>query len=282
MARKIFEVAFVQSRNLGLEWYPVPQATVDFEVTGADDPLTLQRLRDAVSGPFAATQKKINELIASRARHIARPSLNARTRKEDARLIDSGNRQIQRWLDEFKKEADVLLDQFAKRGEGRSKLGLGVVLQDSARPQPSTRRRSTIATLKPRRFTTPSMPCRVWAMDAGARSLRICGTRRMWMPSSQAPWRTLGNSRRAALQARVGAGTGLPWSSCILARPNGNSWTPVCMGAAPRPLCSRRGRRRQKVSQSSLPDLPPLLPTVALSALAAVAPTFVLAWNAGR
>jgi hypothetical protein len=115
MARKIFEVAFVQSRNLGLESYPVPQATVEFEVTGADDPLTLQRLRDAVSGPFAATQKKINELIAARAGQIARLSLDARTRKEDARLIDSGNRQIQRWLDEFKQEAEALLDDFAKQ-----------------------------------------------------------------------------------------------------------------------------------------------------------------------
>lgn len=115
MPRKTFEFAFVQSRNLEQKWYPVKQATVEFELTGADDPLTLQRLRDTVAAPFAATQKKINDMIPSRAGQIAKLSLNARARKEDLRLIDSGNEQIQRWLDEFKAEADGLLDDFAKQ-----------------------------------------------------------------------------------------------------------------------------------------------------------------------
>lgn len=115
MAKKTFEFAFVQGRNLEQKWYPVQQATVEFELTGADDPLTLQRLRDAVAGPFAATQKKINEMIPSRAGQIAKLSLNARARKEDVRLIDSGNQQIQRWLEDFKKEADGLLDHFAQQ-----------------------------------------------------------------------------------------------------------------------------------------------------------------------
>ena len=37
MAKKTFEFAFVQSRNLEQKWYPVAQATVEFELTGADD-----------------------------------------------------------------------------------------------------------------------------------------------------------------------------------------------------------------------------------------------------
>jgi hypothetical protein len=46
LAKKTFEFASVHSHNLEQKWYPVKQATVEFEVTGADDPQALQRLID--------------------------------------------------------------------------------------------------------------------------------------------------------------------------------------------------------------------------------------------
>lgn len=107
-----FDFAFVQRENLGLRWFPVSQATVTFKVTGASDPLTLQRMRDAVSSDFKDTQKKVNDCIRSRAGQIRQLSLNARARREDARLVDAGNQQIRRLLDEFKKAADARLAAF--------------------------------------------------------------------------------------------------------------------------------------------------------------------------
>jgi hypothetical protein len=109
-----FDFAFVLNQNLNLKWFPVSQASVTFKVTGADDPLTLQRMRDAVFPEFRDTQKNINEFIRSRDGQISRLSLNARGRKEDVQLVDGGNKVIQKFLDEFKKEADDKLDAFVR------------------------------------------------------------------------------------------------------------------------------------------------------------------------
>jgi len=118
-----FDFDFVLNQNLGLKWFPVSQASVTFEVKGDDDPLTLQRMRDAVFPAFKVTQKKVNDLIRARAGQVAVLSLNARARKEDARLIDAGNQQIQKYLDEFERSADALLDAFVlKEAKSAQKL----------------------------------------------------------------------------------------------------------------------------------------------------------------
>lgn len=114
MAKK-FDFAFVLAKNLGLPHFPVSQAMATFTVTGDEDPLTLQQMRDAVHPQFVATQKKVNDFIQSRNGQIARLGFNDRLRKQDGRLIDEGNKTIQRFLDDFKKAADGELETFERK-----------------------------------------------------------------------------------------------------------------------------------------------------------------------
>ena len=114
MANK-FDFDFVQSKNLNLKFFPVSQASVTFTVTGAQDPTTLQLMRDAVHPEFLKTQKKINDFILSRAGEVQRLSFNQRRQKKDEQLIDGGNQAIQRFLTEFKAAADDALDVFQRK-----------------------------------------------------------------------------------------------------------------------------------------------------------------------
>jgi len=114
MANK-FDFAFVLKDNLNLKYFPVSQAMVTFTVTGDDDPLTLQLMRDAVHGEFVKTQTKVNNFIKSRNAEIFRLGINQRAQKKDVQLIDSGNQTIQNFLNDFKKAADALLDAFQRK-----------------------------------------------------------------------------------------------------------------------------------------------------------------------
>lgn len=114
MAKK-FDVAFVLPKNIDLKYFPVSQAHATFTVTGDDDPLTLQLMRDAIRDDFIATQKKINDFIVSRNAQVMRLGFNERRQKKDAQLIDAGNQTIQKMLADFKKDADAALDDFARK-----------------------------------------------------------------------------------------------------------------------------------------------------------------------
>ncbi len=111
--------AFVLTENLDLKFFQVPQAIVEISVEGAEDPLTHQRLRDAVSDEFAATQKKVNEFIHSRDLQISRLGVNERKRQK-ATLIKTGNDTIQRLLAEFKQNAEENLAAFARKETARA------------------------------------------------------------------------------------------------------------------------------------------------------------------
>ena len=110
----IIKFAFIQSDNLNRQYFQVPQAIVNIAVEGAEDPLTHQRLRDAVSDEFAATQKKVNDFITSRDVQISRLGVNERKRRKNT-LIKSGNDTIQRLLAEFKTSAEAELEKFARQ-----------------------------------------------------------------------------------------------------------------------------------------------------------------------
>ena len=114
MANK-FDFAFVLSKNIDLKYFPVSQASVTFTVTGDDDPLTLQLMRDAAHGEFVKTQKKINDFIQSRNGEISRLGFNERRQHKDAQLIDGGNQSIQKFLADFKKDADGELAAFVRQ-----------------------------------------------------------------------------------------------------------------------------------------------------------------------
>ena len=77
MAKK-FDVAFVLPKNIDLKYFPVSQAHATFTVTGDDDPLTLQLMRDAIRPEFVTTQKKINDFIVSRNAQVMRLGFNER------------------------------------------------------------------------------------------------------------------------------------------------------------------------------------------------------------
>ena len=115
-----FDFAFVQSKNIGLKYFPVSQATVTFTVSGAEDELTLQQMRDAVHPKFLETQKKINDFIASRSVQVQRLGVNERRQKKDEQLIDAGNQSIQRFLGEFKKAADGELAAYVRAQEAKN------------------------------------------------------------------------------------------------------------------------------------------------------------------
>ncbi|MBS1856755.1 MAG: hypothetical protein JST11_15410 [Acidobacteria bacterium] len=110
-----FDFAFVQTQNLKLKFFPVNQAIVTFTVTGDDDPLTLQLMRDACSAEFVKTQKKVNEFIKARNGEISRLSFNDRRAKKHEKLFESGNQTIQKFLDEFKQAANGELEAFARK-----------------------------------------------------------------------------------------------------------------------------------------------------------------------
>jgi len=113
MANK-FDFAFVLDKNIGLRYFPVSQAYATFTVTGSEDPLTLQQMRDAVHPKFVETQKKINDFIQSRNAQISR--LGAKELKRTgAQLIDGGNQAIQKFLGDFKKIADDQLEAFKRQ-----------------------------------------------------------------------------------------------------------------------------------------------------------------------
>lgn len=105
---------FVLTENLKLRFFQVPQAIVEIAVEGAEDPLTHQRMRDAVSGEFAVTQKKVNDFIKQRDLQISRLGVNERKRRK-ADLIKTGNDTIQRDLAEFKTSAEAKLAEFARK-----------------------------------------------------------------------------------------------------------------------------------------------------------------------
>ena len=109
-----FDFAFVLDKNIGLKYFPVSQALVTFTVTGEEDPVTLQQMRDAVHGKFTVTQKKVNDFIQSRNGIIAKLGFNERRQKKDVQLIDSGNVTIQKFLADFKKAADGELAAFQR------------------------------------------------------------------------------------------------------------------------------------------------------------------------
>src|SRR5580698_10000491 len=109
-----FDFDFVLNKNIELKYFPVTQASVTFTVTGDDDPMTLQLMRDAVHPEFVKTQKKINEFIESRNAQISRLGFNERRQHKDAQLIDGGNQTIQKFLAEFKKGADDDLAAFVR------------------------------------------------------------------------------------------------------------------------------------------------------------------------
>jgi len=117
---KKFDYAFVLTKNLDLKYFPVSQATVTFTVTGDDDPVTLQQMRDAVHDEFVATQKKVNEFIQSRNAQIMRLGFNERRQHKDVQLIDGGNQTIQKFLAEFKKAADDELAAFQIKQEKKA------------------------------------------------------------------------------------------------------------------------------------------------------------------
>ena len=110
----LIKFAFVLTENLNQTFFKVPQATVEISVEGAEDPLTHQRMRDAVSDEFAATQKKVNDFIRQRDLQISRLGVNERKRQK-ATLISTGNASIQRFLAEFKTSAENELAEFARK-----------------------------------------------------------------------------------------------------------------------------------------------------------------------
>ena len=116
-----FDYAFVQSKNLNLKHFPVTQALVTFDVTGDDDPLTLQRMRDVCHKEFVSTQTKVNSFIPARNQQIANLSFNDRRQKKDVALVDGGNQTIQKFLTEFKKAADGKLAAFARQEAEKAK-----------------------------------------------------------------------------------------------------------------------------------------------------------------
>ncbi len=114
--------AFVQTENLNRKFFKVPQATVAISVEGAEDPLTHQRMRDAVADDFKATQKKVNDFIRQRDLQISRLGVNERKRQK-ATLIKTGNDSIQRFLADFQKSAGATLAEFAReRAERDAKV----------------------------------------------------------------------------------------------------------------------------------------------------------------
>jgi hypothetical protein len=113
--------AFVQTENLNRKFFKVPQAMVHISVTGAENPLTHQRMRDAVSRDFAATQKKVNDFIRQRDLQISRLGVNERKRQK-ATLIKTGNESIQRFLADFQKSAEATLAEFAREQAAKDAL----------------------------------------------------------------------------------------------------------------------------------------------------------------
>jgi len=96
MAKK-FDFAFVQQKNLGLQFFAVTQAYVTFTVTGNDDPTTLQEMRDEVSDEFHKYQKRINEFIKNRNVEISK--LSRKNAKSDApKLVSGGHTTIQNFF----------------------------------------------------------------------------------------------------------------------------------------------------------------------------------------
>jgi DNA repair exonuclease SbcCD ATPase subunit len=116
MANK-FDIAFVESKNLGLKLFPVTQAVVTFTVTGADDSTTLQEMRDEVSKDFRKYQKQVNEFIKSRIGQIKALSRN-KFKPEAPKLVSGGHATIQKFLAEFKKAADSSLEAY-KRAQAK-------------------------------------------------------------------------------------------------------------------------------------------------------------------
>jgi hypothetical protein len=106
--------AFVQSDNLKRKFFQVPQAIVAIAVEGAEDPLTHQRMRDAVEDQFTTTQKKINEFIKQRDLQISKLGVNERKRNK-TKLIEAGNQTIEKHLADFKREAESELTDFTRR-----------------------------------------------------------------------------------------------------------------------------------------------------------------------
>src|SRR5690348_5092891 len=105
--------AFVIPANLHLNYFKVPQATVEIAVEGAEDPLTHQRMRDVVRDDFLATQKKVNDFIKSSDLQIGRLGVNERKRQK-APLLKTGNESIELFLAEFKAKAETDLPEFAR------------------------------------------------------------------------------------------------------------------------------------------------------------------------
>lgn len=105
--------AFVLNQNLNRKSFKVPQATVEIVVKGAEDPLTHQRMRDAVSHLFEKTQKSINDDIVQRDLRISRMGVNEKKQKK-GQEIAAGNKKIQDLLATFKKEATQELEEFKK------------------------------------------------------------------------------------------------------------------------------------------------------------------------
>ena len=113
------QFAFVLTKNLNRKFFPVPQAIANIAVEGAEDPLTHQRMRDAVSDEFTATQKKVNDLIKARDLQISRLGVNERRAQETA-LLKTGNDGLQRFLTDFQQSADHELEAFARKEKTRT------------------------------------------------------------------------------------------------------------------------------------------------------------------
>lgn len=113
---EVIKFAFVKTDNLNCKSFTVPQAIVEIAVNGAADPLTHQKMRDAVSELFKTTQTAVNNDIEQRDLRIARMGVNERMLKKKIE-IESGNNKIQELLANFKKEAQDELTAFKKREE---------------------------------------------------------------------------------------------------------------------------------------------------------------------
>ncbi len=122
MAKK-FDFAFVQQKNLGLQFFAVTQAYVTFTVTGNDDPTTLQEMRDEVSDEFHKYQKRINEFIKNRNVEISK--LSRKNAKSDApKLVSGGHTTIQKFLGDFKRAADGKLAAYHRNQQKKAAIFL--------------------------------------------------------------------------------------------------------------------------------------------------------------
>jgi len=105
---------FITSENLARKFFIVPQASVEIDVKGAENPLTHQRMRDEVSPLFKLIHGQINDYIKQADLQIMRMGVNERKR-DKARLIAAGNEKISGLLTRFRAEAQASLTKFSAK-----------------------------------------------------------------------------------------------------------------------------------------------------------------------